>query len=91
MIPVLSSLLKALGAIGIDRGGNDIAAMRKAIGHIQNGEIVAIFPQGHRYPGVNPAGTPLKNGAGMIAYRAKSPMIPVCIKTEGERYKLFHL
>ena len=88
-IPLLSSLFKALGAIGIDRGGNDIAAMRKAIEHIKNGEIVAIFPQGHRYPGVNPATTPLKNGAGMIAYRSKSPVIPVCIKTEGEKYKLF--
>ena len=88
-IPLLSNLFKALGAIGIDRGGNDIAAMRKSIDYIKNGEIVAIFPQGHRYPGVNPANTPLKNGAGMIAYRAGSPVIPVCIKTNGERYKLF--
>lgn len=89
MIPILSSLFKALGAIGIDRGGNDIGAIRKSIDIITDGNIVAIFPQGHRYPKVDPATTPVRNGAGLIAYRSGADVIPVFIKTEGNKYRLF--
>lgn len=88
-IPILSSLLKGFGAIALDRGGNDVAAMRASVDLLKNSEIVSIFPQGHRYPGVNPADTPLKNGAAMIAYRSKCAMVPVCIKTDGNKYRLF--
>ena len=88
-IPVLSSLISALGAIRIDRGGNDISAIRKSIELIKSGQVVAIFPQGHRYPKINPASTPLRNGAGLISYRAKCPVIPVCIKTDKIKYALF--
>lgn len=88
-IPILSSLIKSLGAIPINRGGNDIGAIRSAINLIKDDEIVAIFPQGHRYPKVNPAETPIRNGAGLIAFRAKAPMLPVCIKTKGVKYRLF--
>ncbi len=88
-IPLLGTFFKAMGAIAVDRGGNDIGAIRKSIELIGKDAIVAIFPQGHRYPGVNPADTPLKNGAGLIAYRSKASVLPVCIRTEGVRYKLF--
>ena len=60
-IPVLSTVMKALGAVKIDRAGNDVAAMRKSVELAENGDIVSIFPQGHRYPAVNPAETPIKN------------------------------
>ena len=88
-IPVLSGLIRALGAIGVNRGGNDVGAIRTAIQHVERGDIVAIFPQGHRRPGINPAETELRNGAGLIAFRAKAPMLPVCIKTKGIKYRLF--
>lgn len=88
-IPVLSSLIKSLGAIAINRGGNDIAAIRSAIELVKNDDVVAIFPQGHRYPKVNPAETPIRNGAGLIAFRSKAPMLPVCIKTKAVKYRLF--
>ena len=61
----------------------------KSIELIKGGSAIAIFPQGHRYPGVNPADTPIRNGAGLIAYRTGAPIVPVCIKTEGVKYKLF--
>ena len=88
-IPVIGWLIKALGAIKLDRGGNDISAIRKAITEAENGFPVAIFPQGHRYPGVNPASTPTKNGAAMIAYHSHSPVVPVAINTKGARFGLF--
>ena len=88
-IPVIGWLIKALGAIKIDRGGNDISAIRTAINEAKNGFPVAIFPQGHRYPGVNPATTPKKNGAAMIAYHSECPVVPVAINTKGGKFGLF--
>ncbi len=86
-VPVLKHLIRALGAIPLDRGGKDIGALKSAIDHIKSGKQVAIFPQGHRHPGVNPSETPVKNGVSLIAYRAHADVIPVCIKTEGVKYK----
>lgn len=88
-IPILKTVITAMGAVKLDRTGNDVAAMRKSIELAESGDIVSIFPQGHRHPGVNPAETPIKNGAGMIAYRAGCDVIPVFIKTKGNKYGIF--
>lgn len=88
-IPVLGRLITALGACRLDRSGGDVAAIKKTISLAAGGELVAIFPQGHRYGGKNPADTPIKNGAGMIALRAGCPVIPVCLKMKKQRYALF--
>jgi 1-acyl-sn-glycerol-3-phosphate acyltransferase len=88
-IPIVGSVMKDLGAVKLDRGGNDVAAIRKSIELIENGDIVSIFPQGHRYPKVNPAKTPIKSGAGLIAYRSGCDVIPVFIKTKNNKYSIF--
>ena len=88
-IPVLSQFIQAMGAVKIDRGGNDVAALRKSIELIQSGDVVSIFPQGHRFPAVDPSTTPIKNGAGMVAYRADCDVLPVFIKTENNKYGIF--
>lgn len=88
-VPVLSTVIKALGAVKIDRGGNDVGALRKSVELVENGELISIFPQGHRYPAVDPSKTPIKNGAGMVAYRSKCDVIPVFIKTNGNKYGIF--
>ena len=85
-IPILGSILKWLGAIRLDRGGADIAALKAAVSQVERGSIVAIFPQGHRRPGVNPATTETKNGAALIAYRSYSDIIPACIKTKKNKF-----
>ena len=88
-IPLLSSLLKALGAVKLDRGGNDVAAIRKSIELVENGDLISIFPQGHRYPAVDPGATPTKSGAGLVAYRSGCDVIPVFIKTKNNKYRIF--
>lgn len=88
-IPILSSIIRGLGAIKLDRGGSDVAAIKTSVNLIKEGELVAVFPQGHRYPGVEPASTPRKNGAGLIAYRAGADVIPVCIRTKNHKYGIF--
>ena len=88
-IPVIGWFMKMLGAVKLDRGGNDIAAIRKSIELLSEGELVAIFPQGHRYPSVDPGSTEVKSGVSMIAYRSKSDILPVFIQTKNNKYKLF--
>lgn len=88
-IPLLAQLIRALGAFPIDRGGADVAAIRRTISMVEEGELVGIFPQGTRHPGVDPRTTEVKNGVGMIAYRAKSTVVPVFIKTKNNKTKLF--
>lgn len=88
-VPVLGWLVKALGAVKIDRGGADVGAIKAAVSAIENGKTVVIFPQGHRFPAVDPGTTPIRHGAGLIAYHAKSDVIPVCINIKKGKYALF--
>ncbi len=88
-IPVLSQLITALGAIKVDRGGGDVAAIKKSIELAKNGEIISIFPQGHRFPAVDPGTTPVKNGAALITYRSKCDVLPVFIKVKDNKYGWF--
>lgn len=88
-VPVLRTVIRALGAIGVDRTGNDVGAMRTSVDIVKRGDALAIFPQGHRCPGVNPTTTPLKNGAALIAYHSKGNVLPVCIKTKKNKYAPF--
>ena len=88
-IPILAPIIRSLGAIPVDRGGSDVKAIRRSIDTIKNGDLFAVFPQGHRYPKTNPADTPIKNGIGLIAHRAQAAVIPVCIKIKNQKYRLF--
>ena len=88
-IPVLGWLIKKLGAIKIDRSGNDVSAIKHSVNLAKAGHNIAIFPQGHRYPGVDPSTTPTKNGAGLIAYKSEADILPVFIRTKNNKYGLF--
>ena len=88
-VPIIGWLVRRLGACPLDRSGSDVAAIRKSISLVEEGEMVALFPQGHRQPGKNPIDTPIRSGAGMIAHRAKCPILPVCIRMKKMRYAPF--
>lgn len=88
-IPILGWIIKAMGAVKIDRGGQDVGAIKTAVKCVQNGRVVTIFPQGHRYPEVNPSTTDVKHGAGLIAYHAGCDVVPVCINIKKAKYGLF--
>ena len=85
-VPVLGKIVKALGAIKVDRGANDVGAIKASVAAASEGKVLSIFPQGHRYPGVNPATTPIRHGAALIAYHSHCDVIPVCINVKGGRY-----
>lgn len=88
-VPVIGKLITALGAYPIDRGGNDVAAIRKTVDFLKNGESVIMFPQGTRCRGVDPAETKFRNGCALIAARAGVPVLPIYIGTKNFRVRLF--
>ncbi len=88
-IPILRSLLRAFGAIPLERRGSDVKAIRRAIAVAKEGEFLTVFPQGTRQKGKNPADTPIKSGIGMIASHAGVPVLPVCIRMKKQKYALF--
>ena len=90
-VPVIGQIVAAWGAIKVERNGSDLAAIRTAIELMEGDNTVAIFPQGHRFPGVNPLTTPRKNGAALIAYRSGCDVLPVCIKVKKNEYAPFRL
>ena len=88
-VPVAGAFLRSLGAFSVDRGGADVGAVKKAISIIDEGGVVSIFPQGHRYPKVAARSTPVRHGAGLISYRAACGVLPMYIKTKSGKVKAF--
>lgn len=88
-IPLLAQLISALGAYPVNRGGADVSAIRYTIRLLQDGVPVGMFPQGHRYNGVDPRSTKPKTGAAMIALKADVPILPMYINVKGNKAKLF--
>jgi 1-acyl-sn-glycerol-3-phosphate acyltransferase len=88
-VPLLRSLITALGAFPIKRGGGDVSAMKKTIDLLKNGEMIGFYPQGHRYPGIHPRDTTIQHGLGMLVWRTHATVLPVAINTAGFRLRMF--
>lgn len=85
-IPFLRQLLNWTGAFPVARGSSDVHAIKTALQILEDGHIMAIFPEGQR---VLPSDKPVrpKAGAGMIAARAGCLVIPAGISGRG--YRIF--
>ena len=88
-IPLLSGLVKSLGAYPIERGKGDVGAIKKSIKMLEDGDVIGFFPQGHRRPGVHPSETEVKPGIGMITARSKVTVLPVSITAKKFRMRFF--
>jgi 1-acyl-sn-glycerol-3-phosphate acyltransferase len=66
-----------LGAVPVDRTGNDRAALRATEAALKQGEPVVIFPEGTRHDGRQLA--PLFSGAAYLALKLGVPIVPVGI------------
>lgn len=70
--------LDGVGAIPVDRdGGSDVSAIKNVLRTLQAGKALTLFPEGTRSPD-GTLQTP-KSGVGMIACRARVPVVPVRI------------
>lgn len=85
----LCPLIKALGAYPVDRGGADVKSIKTTISLIESGELVGIFPQGHRHGGEDPRETEIKAGVGFIAYHTKASIVPVFLENDKMKTKMF--
>ena len=88
-IPVLKNILDALGVYPIERGVNDLVALKTTLGILKDGGSICMFPQGTRHPGVDPRTTEVKSGIAMFERHAKSTVVPIGIYTKNYKIRLF--
>ena len=80
---------KNIGVVPVTRSGNDVGALKTTIKLLNDGKSIGIFPQGKRYPGVDPRTTKAKIGLGMIQSYAGADILPIYIHSKGNAAKLF--
>lgn len=88
-IPLLAQLITGLGAYPVNRGGADVGSIKRTINMLEEGELIGIFPQGHRHGRVDPRTTEVKGGIGMIAYHTKSDVIPAFVDSKRGKTGMF--
>jgi 1-acyl-sn-glycerol-3-phosphate acyltransferase len=71
--------LRVAGAIPVNRGGIDTAAIKQAIRYAEAGEMVGIFPEG-RINTTDELMLPGRPGVALIALKARVPVIPCYIE-----------
>ena len=84
--PVLAWLVDGFEAIPTPRHSPPVKAVRTALGVLEHGEAVGVFPEGTRasHWGVLQP----KRGAAWLAHRAGVPLVPVAILGTGRSYGL---
>lgn len=76
-IPVLGTVIRALGAYPVDRRGSATAAIKRSLDVLRAGGAVGIFPQGTR----NLSGSiEPQTGVALLASLAGAPVVPACIR-----------
>lgn len=76
-VPVVKSVLSALGGFPVTRGTADREALSRCIAVLQSGEPLVLFPEGTRQSG--PIVQNLFDGASYVAVKAGVPIVPVGI------------
>ncbi len=81
---ILREFFKAIGTFPINRGENDLGAIRRAFKTLRDGEVLGIFPEGTR---VKEEGIrEFETGTALLALKTQAPVIPVYL---GGNYKIF--
>lgn len=73
--PWFARLITALGAFPIDRGAGDRAALATALEVLARGEVLLMFPEGHRQR--DDRVHDFLPGVGMVALRSGAPVVPL--------------
>ncbi len=83
---VLDSLINLFGAVPLRSGGRPIRALRRALGHLDRGGTVGIFPEGRRVTEFGAEAA--RPGAAWLAMRSNAPLVPLYI--HGSEWSLSH-
>lgn len=70
--------MRKLGCYPVNRGGNDITAVKTTLTHLKNKKHIAIFPEGTR--GDSHDLNELKNGVATFALKTDSYIVPAIFK-----------
>lgn len=74
-------------AIPIDRGKTDLKAIKMSMKVLAENKILTIFPEGTRNKTNEDLGE-VKAGAGMLAIKTKTPIVPVWIEKKPRIFRL---
>jgi 1-acyl-sn-glycerol-3-phosphate acyltransferase len=75
--PLLGPLFPAMNVIPVERGGNDMSALREVVKKIREGNGVVLFPEGTRSRDGNLQ--PARAGIGLIISKTLAPVLPMRI------------
>lgn len=78
----LGSFLRGIGQIAVDRGTTDRAAVLGALGVLERGGVMGIFPEGTRGEGDFAS---LRSGLAYFAVRSGAPVVPVAVLGSNEK------
>lgn len=70
--------LKKFGAYPIDRGGNDISAIKNTLKLLKNNKQLLMFPEGTRVKGADEIN--VKNGLSLFAIKTDCFIVPMCFR-----------
>ncbi len=78
------------GCFSIDRFGSALPGMRRGLAHLRGGRLVGVFPEGELKWGDDSVllGGPLKEGAALLARRARVPIVP-CVSLGNGQFRRF--
>ncbi|WUQ30359.1 1-acyl-sn-glycerol-3-phosphate acyltransferase [Streptomyces sp. NBC_00239] len=78
----LDPFLRGIGQVKVDRTGTDRGAVTRALGVLDDGGVLGIFPEGTRGEGDFAA---LRAGLAYFAVRSGAPIVPVAVLGSTER------
>ncbi|MEM7262380.1 MAG: lysophospholipid acyltransferase family protein [Planctomycetota bacterium] len=79
------AILKAYGAIPLERDGSAMSAIRTALGLLDEAKCVVIFPEGTR--STDGELREFKGGVGLLARKTKAAVVPVAILGSADALK----
>ena len=84
----LSWLFRSVGAIPVNRDGNDLSATKASLQALHRDQCIGVFPQG----GIREGGLDFgdsKSGAALLALKTGTPILPCYIKGSPEHDSVF--
>ena len=88
-VPVLKSIVRLFGAYPVKRETADVSSVKASINMLENGEVVGMYPQGHRAKKIPTEKITPKNGVAMVAYKAKVGILPITVISKGYKVRAF--
>ena len=84
-VPVVGKVITGAEAFPVDRGNNDLSAIRTALRFLKGGCKVMLFPEGTRVSADDAVAA--KNGAISLASRTGVPLVPVYLGREKRLFR----